>query len=337
MEAVSVLWFAAQLPSMISPSRNIRVLVPALLAACFVAAVALPAVGQPPVGLRNASPRQLLQEWKTAERTERPALAAEMIARRGQMLPELRAAVRGGDQAEKLLACSMIAELRDRDSLADVIAATADPDVVVRRRAATVLRILGDRRAAARLRRILREESDLGVMMSSLAALGRIGDAGNRLAVQPFLNHDSAAVRVVAAGALAMLGDERGLEIVLVGSESDDPEVRSSATYALGLFDAAAAGERIEEILADPNGAWKSHAQIAQVERRLRGETAAQRLQTLDELANGRSRTAAEWAVDRLTDIGGPEAVAVLRGVRGRSTPVGAKAGRSLLSLGVEP
>ena len=297
----------------------------------------LPAFAQPGADLRNASPRQLLQQWKTAHRVDKPAIAAELVARRAQALPELRAAVRSGDREEKLFACSVIAELRDRDSLADVLAATADGDVVVRRRAATTLRILADSRAAVRLRQILRDESDLGVLMSSMAALGRIGETRDIAVIEGFLTHGSAAARVVAAGSLAMLGDERGLEIVLLGTESDDPEVRKSATYALGFFKAADAGDRLQQILADPNGSWKSYAQIAQAERRLAGETASQQLQTLDELANGRSRSAAEWAVDRLTDIGGPGAIAVLRKVRERSTPVGAKAERRLLVLGAQP
>lgn len=308
-----------------------------LLAALLCAVPMAPAAAQRGGDLRSASPRQLIEQWKTAARTERPALAAEMIARRGQVLPELRAAVRTGDRAEKLFACSMIAELRDRDSLADVIAATGDTDVVVRRRAATVLRILGDARSAVRLRRIVREESDRGVLMSTIAALGRVGKPADIAAIEGFLTGDDAGVRVIAAGALAMLGDERGLEVVLIGSESDDPEVRSSATYALGLFDAAAAGERIDAILADSDGAWKAYARIARVERQLRREAAAEQVRTLEDLANGRSRVAAEWAVDRLTDIGGAGAIAALRSVRERSTPVGGKAQRRLLALGVEP
>jgi hypothetical protein len=320
------------------PLKYAQLIAPALAGSFVLCAVGgLPAAAQTDAEYRSVSPRELVQRWKTVRRLDKPALAAAMVARRAQVLPELRAALRSGDRAEKMFACSMIAELRDRESVADVLVATTDGDVKVRRRAATTLRVLADRRAAVRLRQILRSESDLGVLMSSIAALGKIGLSRDIGSIDDFLTHGDAGVRVVAAGALAMLGDERGLEIVLLATESDDPAVRKSATYALGLFSADAAGERVAAILADPDGAWRSYALIAQSERRLARETAAQRLATLSDAANGRSRTLAEWAVDRLTDIGDDGAITVLRKVSGRATPVGAKAERRLAVLEAQP
>jgi HEAT repeat protein len=137
-------------------------------------------------------------------------------------------------------------------------------------------------------------------------------------------------VRVVAAGALAMLGDRQGLDLVIEATESADPSVQKSATYALGFFPDAAAGDRLLAILNDPNGAWKGYALIAQAERRLVLQSTAEQVALLDTLANGRSRTLAEWAVERLTDIGNADAAAVLRKVRDRATPVGALAERRL-------
>jgi hypothetical protein len=58
---------------------------------------------------------------------------------------------------------------------------------------------------------------------------------------------------------------------------------------------------------------------------------------TLDGLAHGRSRTLAEWAVDRLTDIGNADAAAVLRKLRARSTPVGRLAERRVVLLETQP
>ena len=304
---------------------------------CLLASASLPAFGQSQLDLRNASPRALVQAWQSAPRNQQAAIAAAMVARRAQVLPVLRDSARSGDAREKLFACSMIAEMRDRDGVDAVVAATADPEVRVRRRAATALRILADGRSAARLRELVRSDSDLGVLKTSLAALGRLGLKRDIGLVAPFLSHGDEGVRVVAAGALGMLKDERGLALIVQATYSVDPAVQKSATYALGLFAAPAAGARLQAILDDPQGAWKSYALIAQAERRLAPQSSAERVRTLDGLASGRSRSLAEFAVDRLTDIGTADAIAVLRKVRSRPSPVGPMAERRLSILGAQP
>lgn len=297
-----------------------------------------PARAQGQLNYRSAEPRALVQALKAAPAADRSAVAEAMIARRAEVLPTLRESMRSGDRDEKMLAASVIAEMRDRGSLDDVLAASADRDVLVRRRAATVLRILADGRARPRLRDILQSEDDLGVIKTALAALGRIGQRRDIATVAAFLTHADLGVRVIAAGSLAMLGDQRGLDLVLQATtQSDDPGTQKTATYLLGLFSDPAATERLRAILADPNGAWKGYALIAQAERSLANQSVGEQVATLDALAHTRSRTASEWAVDRLTDIGNADAVAVLRKVQARSTPVGKLAERRLLVLGVQP
>jgi HEAT repeat protein len=155
--------------------------------------------------------------------------------------------------------------------------------------------------------------------------------------IEPFLAHNDDGVRVVAAGALAMLGDQQGLDLVIQATYAADPGVQKSATYALGFFPAGAAGERLQAIVDDPQGAWKGYALVALGERRLAAQTTSEQVATLDALAGGRSRTLAEWAVDRLTDIGNADAAAVLRKLRDRQTPVGAMAERRLRALETTP
>lgn len=316
-----------------SSGHGVRVFA-GLLLALFVAA---PVAAQSRLDVRTAQPRALVQAWRNAAPADRAAIAEALIARRAQTLPTLRDTARTGDQQEKLFALSMIAEMRDRAGVDTVVGATTDGDVKVRRRAATTLRLLADGRAAARLRAITQSETDLGVLKSALAALGRLGQQRDIQLIAPFLLHGDRGVTVVAAGSLAMLGDERGLEIVLAGTYSADPGVQKSATYALGLFTAADAGVRLQEILADPQGAWKSYALIAQAERSLAAQSKTQQVASLDTLAHGRSRTLAEWAVDRLTDIGGADAAAALRKAQDRPAPVGPMAKRRLQVLEAQP
>jgi HEAT repeat protein len=308
-----------------------------ILAAALLA-LAVPAFAQAAPDYRAANPKDLVRELKAAAPGDRAAIVSAMVARRGQVLPELWNAARFGDAADKVVACSMIAELRDRDGVDAVVDASGDGDVRVRRRAATALRILNDRRAAARLRQLVRTDTDLGVVKTAIAALGQLGAARDVALIAPFVGHPDAGTRVVAAGSLAMLGDERGLTLVLEATRAgDDPGAQKSATYALGYFKAAAAAARVQEILADPQGAWKSYALIALAQRQLAGQPAAAQIATLDTLANGRSRTAAEWSVERLTDLGGADAAAVLRKVRSKSTPVSRLAERRLQLLEAQP
>jgi HEAT repeat protein len=183
----------------------------------------------------------------------------------------------------------------------------------------------------------VRSDADLGVVKTSVAALGRLGLPRDVRLIAPLLARGDEGLRVVAAGSLAMLGDERGLAVVLQATSSADPGVQKSATYALGFFTATAAGERVQAILDDPRAAWRSYALIAQAERRLKVQSSAEQIESLDGLAHGRSRTLAEWAVDRLTDIGNADAADVLRTLRDRPAPVGPMAERRLLAIEARP
>lgn len=272
---------------------------------------------------------EMLAALRTAPARERADVADAIVARRNDLLPGLRAAATGGSPADRFLACTLLAELRDRDGVDALVAATADPDVRVRRRAATSLRLLGDPRAASRMRALLRSETDTGVLKTALATLGRVGRTADRSRIAPFLEHGNESVRVTAAGSLAMLGDESALDAVLLASHSIDPGAQKTAVFALGLFADARAGERLAAILADPHGPWKAWALVAEANRSLRGRDAAARATALEALAfDRRSRTLAEWAVDELSAEDTPEAAAALQRAGGRGGLIGDKAGR---------
>lgn len=307
----------------------------ALGAAALAWIIAAPLLAQTS-DYRSADPRALVRAWAQAGPRDREPIAEALIERRAEAKPALWDAARFGSTPEKVFACGMLAELRDRDGVDAVVDASGDADVHVRRRAATALRILADRRAAPRLR-TLTADPDLGVVKTSLAALGKLGEARDVRTIAPFLGHADPGVRVVAAGALAMLGDERGLALVLQATGDADPGVQKNATYALGFFAAAAAAAKLDAIIADPQASWRAYALLGKAERALVGQPAAQQLALLDQFAQMRSRTVAEWAVDKLTDLGGSGAAAVLRRVSNRPTPVGGLAARRLHLLEPQP
>ena len=142
-----------------------------LVVAVWMAVAVAPVVAQTS-DYRSADPRALVQAWALAPQRERGPIVEALITRRAQSLPALWEAARFGTRKEKVFACGMIAEMRDRDGIDALVDASGDADVHVRRRAATALRILADQRSAPRLRAIVRDESDLGVLKTALAALG---------------------------------------------------------------------------------------------------------------------------------------------------------------------
>ncbi len=286
-----------------------------------------PAAGPP--SYAKLAPRDLLRAAASAERQQRPTLVDAIIARRQEMLPELRAQARSGPVADRFFACTLLTELRDHDAVETLIAATDDPDVRVRRRAATGLRVLGERSAAGRMRALLRDDADIGVLKTAIAALGTYGLTADRRRITPFLEHKDETVRLTAAAALAMLGDESELDRVLASTRSVDPGARKTATFALGAFSDSRAGQRLNEIIDAPDGAWKGYALAARANRDLRTADSAERVRTLEAHANNRySRTLAEWALQELTEEESSEAAEALQRVGAREGSIGAAAAR---------
>lgn len=282
-----------------------------------------------PLPYAKLAPEALLEAGASAERQQRPAIVDAIIARRAEMLPELRTQARSGSTAERFFACTLLAELRDHDGVDALVAATEDTDVRVRRRAATGLRVLGERHAAPRMRALLRDETDVGVLKTAIAALGGFGLTGDRRRIAPFLEHKDETVRLTAAAALAMLGDESELDQVLAATHSADPGARKTATFALGLFTDSRAGQRLEEIVDAPEGAWKGYAMAARANRELRTAAPAERVRALEGHANNRySRTLAEWALQELTAEESSAAAAALQRLGAREGSIGDAAAR---------
>ena len=289
---------------------------------------------QPQNRFAAMGPRALVGEWPRASRPDRERIA-DAIAEGGEpSLAVLRDVTATGSRDEKVFACSMIAELRDKDGVPAVLSATTDKDVEVRRRAATALRILGDIRARPRMRALLQSAEDLGVQKSALATLGKIGARSDRARVRPFLAHADPEVRVVAAIALAMLGDMGGRDVLLTAIASNNPGAQKQATFGLGYLDDPASRAHLQAILDDPGGHWKSYAAIAIAARDMQSTSAAEKVAILAPIARGRSRIANRWALEQLTDIATPEARAVIGTLADGTRPVAASARRRLTIAG---
>ncbi len=299
-----------------------------------VAIVMAPGQGHSQTQYKAMAPEALVQAWPAATRPDRALIEDALVEQRATSLPALRQAVRAGAVAEKLFACALLAEMRDQESATTLLVATLDADARVRTRAVSALRIIGDRSAAARLRQLVRAEKSGPILKVSLVALGELGTAGDAALVRPLLSHAYQDIRVMAAGALGMLGDSAGEEILLAASRGADPWTQKQATFALGYLGSPAATARLHEILDDPFAQWKSYAAMGVALQQLRVQSPPEQVATLDALARGQDRLVADWALDRLVDLGTPQATQGLATLAGQAGGLGARANRRLKASG---
>lgn len=153
-------------------------------------------------------------------------------------------------------------------AIAGLLVTLSDPIASVRRAAATVLAGYGDERAVPFLARRARAERSPAVLAAVLLALARCGDAYVARHVQPYLEHPAREVRMSTAAALGHLGDagQRSALWAALRFAPDDPrfEVRSAVLDAFARLgwkeDVARA---IDELLeAGAARHWRSRATI---------------------------------------------------------------------------
>jgi HEAT repeat protein len=233
-----------------------------------------------------------------------------LLADRAAASDLLRQRARAGTPAERRLAVESLGAMHERAAVATLLAATRDSDADVRKLAVIALRKAGDRAAAPRLREILATQPDAPLAKAALAALGRLGDASDRALLRPFLSDADESVRVHAAGALGMLGSDAGLDTLLAAIDGDNPVAQKNATYALGFIADPRARQRLEDILAATDGRWKSYALMALAERDIAAAPPELQAAYLGRLAERRDRTVSAWCLDRLAELGTPEAAA---------------------------
>jgi HEAT repeat protein len=149
---------------------------------------------------------------------------------------------------------------------ADLRAGLADPDPVVRRRAAGLapgLRGAGGPTARALVTAV--GDPDPLVAEAACTALGELARTGRVDRVGPLSaavrDHPDARVREAALGALGSLGDPAGLPAVL-DALSDRPTVRRRAAVALSAFDGPEVEAALRRALEDRDWQVREVAEI---------------------------------------------------------------------------
>lgn len=215
-------------------------------------------------------PQALMVHWDTASPVDRDAIRKALDRPRGLVEPWLLEALRTGSTNQRLLACVLLERAGGPDAEAALIDALDDSDPRVQAQAMLSLAAFGGPAAAAAVRERLVQATDTRLVKAAIAALARLGGQEDAGPISAYLSDPDESVRVNAAAALVLLGDPSGLSTLLDATYSADSQARREATYALGFFDAPEAGSRIDEILADPQGRWRTEARMALDQRRLR-------------------------------------------------------------------
>lgn len=216
----------------------------------------------------------------------------------------LRDKLTTGSTKEKLFACSFIGMVQDANSLDDLLTAIDDTDPKVQTRAILTIGNIRGKSTVGRIRQKLTLADNTTIIKASLVSIGRIGGTSDVSLLQRFLAHDDESVRCDAAGAMALLGNYQGQDILLECTYSDNPAVQKEATYCLGFINTPASREKLEQILDDPAGKWKSYARIAIAQQEIDNVNEMDKVGLLKALTeDSTNKRLSAWAVDRLAEL----------------------------------
>jgi HEAT repeat protein len=148
---------------------------------------------------------------------------------------------------------------------AAVLEALADPDAVVRRRAAMLgARVGGPGSRSALPPALIGRLEDPDPLVAESAAWA-LGERGSSVAVAGLAamagGHDDPRCREAAVAALGAIGDPEGLGAVL-GALEDRPPVRRRAVVALAGFQGEAVEAALEGCLSDPDWQVRQAAEV---------------------------------------------------------------------------
>jgi len=297
---------------------------------------AIPSQLQNSSHLDNKTPLELIEILEDVTLPQRLELQRRLLDDVYASIPVFRSKILTGTRGQKLFCCAMIAEIRDTDSVSVLLEAMDDPDDKVKIRAISSLRILKAKQALGRIRKGISKTENRGIIKVSLAGLAALGGPSDIAVLEKFLSHADESVRIVAAGGIALLGDYQAQDILLAGTDSNSPIAKKEATYLLGFVNTAKAKERLQDIINDPDGQWKSYAKMALAQHELRNRSIARQLDILEALTSDKNQRVGQWAVEKLADMNSPQGNAILRKVEKYDNRSGRKAKRILSIRGVK-
>lgn len=286
--------------------------------------------------LAAQSASDLIRQAPQASRIQKRAIIQELVQRRGEARWALREALVTGTEEEKEFAARLIMQMRDPESVPELIRMSRACTGILKTHSLNALREVGGSEAAEHFREILRGgEEDEDVLVSAVFGLGKIGDKGDLDLIRPFLKSRSLPIKAAAAAATATLGSKESQDILIALSRTEEPFVQKLAIKSLGRLDTEPAKARLIEIKNDPQAVWRNYALIALEERKLRRlSSESARIDHLAAVAGNPNRILAEWATDELAASDHPRARQALTEIAAGGKPVSEKARYRLMLRG---
>jgi len=265
---------------------------------------------------QQLSPSEVLSQWNCSKGLEKELILEIIFMRAEEFLPVLSQKIRHGTEREKMAACGILGQIRHWKDADALLHALMDPSPRVQVRVIDTLRVLKIDAAVPDILEKLRQADNTTVLKSGLVAIGELGSPKHLSVISSFLNHPNRGVRVHAAAALAGMGYMDGESELLEATKNARPVENKVATYALGFLKTPTAKARLEEILEDPNGKWKSYAKIAQTNQAIEQMNFLEQVAHLEELVFDTNRRLSHWAVEQLSLRKGVSPVLMRRQIR---------------------
>ncbi|MBI9019202.1 MAG: HEAT repeat domain-containing protein [Phycisphaerae bacterium] len=280
--------------------------------------------------LKGKSADELIELWSIAPHPEKYLIEDQLLDDLDSSISSLREKIKMGKVGEKLFSCHLLAEINDPNSIPVIMGALDDPDVKVKIRAVSSLRKMKARQAKVKIKEQLVKTKNKGLIKSSLVAIGFLGELKDIPAIKQYLSSSDESVRVNAAAGLALLGSFEGEEILLNSTHSENPLAKKEATYALGFISTQKSKNRLQEILDDPNGQWKSYVRIALANQKLGGMKKQERIGFLTGLSSDKNERVAAWAIDKILELDSANSKKILKEISESDSKLANKAQRQL-------
>jgi HEAT repeat protein len=257
-----------------------------------------------------------------------------------------RPAFRGnlGDIRDRILSTVNITRMKEEKDIPGLIRALRNPDMGIQYEAAEALGQLRDPAAVQPLMEVLTDDQYSGTRWKAAEALAQIGTP----AVDPLiavLSHPDEDVRWKAAIALGEIGDTRAIGPLIELLRDEDRFVKGRAAYALGLIGSPAVGELIRALReGDGNLRWGAAIALGNIRdaqsvfpllhalgdryENVRSEAASALVAigspaviAAPEFLRDAGEPEALETIGVLGEIGSPEAVLVIEGLRSHPVP----------------
>lgn len=261
-----------------------------------------------------------------------------LAVRKAEALPLVQEKLRTGDWWEKHMLTKLLRYSPWPEAYADLLelALSKKDHVLARQGALYALAALGNAEAGSQLLPILGEpDCPTGVQLVAIAALGRLSCREAEDAIRTYTKNEDLQIRIFANRALSELGQPADVEFLLSALDHADHLVRDEACAALGLVPGDGIAERLQALASgDPNEAVRISAKEALLQREMRGQTPAGKLEILSAALAGADGRYAAWIVQAMLGECGSEGRAAVAELARREDRIGERAGTYLIWSG---